>query len=53
MERSLTSLRTNRTSKEILQVKNRRERSLKLGEILDRESSDAMYELYSTHNNNN
>lgn len=37
-------------SKEILEVKNRRERSLKLGEILKRESlsEDDMYSLYNT-----
>ena len=37
-------------AKEILQVKNRRERSLKLGEILEREklTADDMYVLYNT-----
>lgn len=50
MKKSLTSQEQIALAKEILQVKNRRERSLKLGEILDREklSSDDMYELYNT-----
>lgn len=50
MKKELTTQELISLSKEILQVKNRRERSLKLGEILDREklSSDDMYELYNT-----
>ena len=50
MKKSLTTQEQITLAKEILQVKNRRERSLKLGEILDREklSSDSMYELYNT-----
>lgn len=50
MNKGLTTQEQITLAKEILQVKNRRERSLKLGEILDREklSSDDMYELYNT-----
>ena len=50
MNKGLTTQEQIALAKEILQVKNRRERSLKLGEILDREklSSDDMYELYNT-----
>ena len=50
MNTGLTTHAQIALAKEILQVKNRRERSLKLGEILDREklSSDDMYELYNT-----
>lgn len=46
MNKGLTTQEQIALAKEILQVKNRRERSLKLGEILDREklSSDDMYE---------
>ena len=47
MNKGLTTQEQIALAKEILQVKNRRERSLKL---LDREklSSDDMYELYNT-----
>ena len=50
MNKGLTTPDQIALAKEILQVKNRRERSLKLGEILDREklSADDMYELYNT-----
>jgi hypothetical protein len=50
MNKGLTTQEQIALAKEILQVKNRRERSLKLGEILDREklSADDMYELYNT-----
>lgn len=50
MNKGLTTQEQIALAKEILQVNNRRERSLKLGEILDREklSSDDMYELYNT-----
>lgn len=50
MKKELTTQELISLSKEILQVKNRRERSLKLGEILDREklSSEDMYKLYNT-----
>ena len=50
MNKGLTTQEQIALAKEILQVKNHRERSLKLGEILDREklSSDDMYELYNT-----
>ena len=50
MNTGLTTQEQIALAKEILQVKNRRERSLKLGEILDREklSSDDMYALYNT-----
>ena len=50
MNKGLTTQDQIALAKEILQVKNRRERSLKLGEILDREklSADDMYELYNT-----
>lgn len=52
MTKGLTTQEQIALAKEILQVKNRRERerSLKLGEILDREklSSDDMYALYNT-----
>lgn len=50
MNKGLTTQEQIALAKEILQVKNRRERSLKLGEILDREklSSDDMYALYNT-----
>ena len=50
MNKGLTTQDKIALAKEILQVNNRRERSLKLGEILDREklSSDDMYELYNT-----
>ena len=50
MTKGLTTQEQIALAKEILQVKNRRERSLKLGEILNREklSSDDMYELYNT-----
>ena len=50
MNKELTTQGTSCTSKEILQVKNRRERSLKLGEILDREklSADDMYSFNNT-----
>ena len=50
MNKGLTTQEQITLAKEILQVKNRRERSIKLGEILDREklSSDDMYELYNT-----
>lgn len=50
MTKEFTTQEQIALAKEILQVKNRRERSLKLGEILDREklSSDDMYELYNT-----
>lgn len=50
MTKGLTTQEQIALAKEILQVNNRRERSLKLGEIIDREklSSDNMYELYNT-----
>lgn len=50
MNKGLTTQEQIALAKEVLQVNNRRERSLKLGEILDREkpSSDDMYELYNT-----
>ena len=50
MNKELTTQEQVALAKEILQVKNRRERSLKLGEILDREklSADDMYSLYNT-----
>ena len=50
MNKGFTTQEQIALAKEILQVKNRRERSLKLGEILDREklSSDDMYEMYNT-----
>ena len=50
MNKGLTTQEQIALAKEILQVNKRRERSLKLGEILDREklSSDDMYELYNT-----
>ena len=50
MKKELTTQELISLSKEVLQVKNRKERSLKLGEILDREklSSNDMYELYNT-----
>lgn len=50
MNKGLTTQEQIALAKEILQVKNRRERSLKLGEILDREklSVDDMYALYNT-----
>ena len=50
MNEELTTREQIGLAKEILQVKNRRERSLKLGEILDREklSADDMYSLYNT-----
>ena len=45
MNKELTTQEQVALAKEILQVKNRRERSKKLGEILDREklSADDMY----------
>lgn len=50
MKKELTTQELIKFSKEILYVKNRRERSLKLGEILKREnlSEDDMYSLYNT-----
>ena len=50
MTKGLTTQEQIALAKEILQVKNRRERSLKLGEILDCEklSSDDMHALYNT-----
>lgn len=50
MKKELTTQELIKLSKEILEVKNRRERSLKLGEILKREnlSEDDMYLLYNT-----
>lgn len=50
MNKKLTTQEQIGLAKEILQVKNRRERSKKLGEILDREklSADDMYSLYNT-----
>lgn len=50
MNKGITTQEQITLAKEILQVKNRRERSLKLGEILDREklSVDDMYALYNT-----
>ena len=50
MNKELTTQEQVALAKEILQVKNRRERSKKLGEILDREklSADDMYSLYNT-----
>ena len=50
MNKGLTTQEQIALAKEILQVNNRRERSLKLGEILDREKlpSDDMYKLYNT-----
>ena len=50
MKKELTTQELIKFSKEILDVKNRRERSLKLGEILKREnlSEDDMYSLYNT-----
>ena len=50
MTKEFTTQEQIALAKEILQVKNRRERSLKLGEILDRKklSSDDMYALYNT-----
>ena len=50
MKKELTTQELIKLSKEILEVKNRRERSLKLGEILKREnlSEDDMYSLYNT-----
>ena len=50
MNKELTTQEQVALAKEILQVKNRRERSKKLGEILDREklSADDMYSLYIT-----
>lgn len=50
MNKGITTQEQITLAKEILQVKNRKERSLKLGEILDREklSVDDMYALYNT-----
>lgn len=50
MKKEITTQELIKLSKEILEVKNRRERSLKLGEILKREnlSEDDMYSLYNT-----
>lgn len=50
MTKELTTQELITLAKEILQVNNRRERSLKLGEILNREklSSEEMYALYNT-----
>lgn len=50
MNKKLTTQEQISLAKEILQVKNRRERSLKLGEILEREklTADDMYVLYNT-----
>lgn len=50
MNKELTTQEQIALAKEILQVKNRRERSLKLGEILEREklSVNDMYVLYNT-----
>lgn len=50
MNKKLTAQEQIALAKEILQVKNRRERSLKLGEILEREklTADDMYVLYNT-----
>lgn len=50
MNKKLTTQEQIALAKEILQVKNRRERSLKLGEILEREklTADDMYVLYNT-----
>lgn len=50
MKKELTTQELIKLSKEILEIKNRRERSLKLGEILKREnlSEDDMYSLYNT-----
>jgi len=50
MSKELTTQELIALAKEILQVNNRRERSLKLAEILDREelSSEDMYALYNT-----
>lgn len=42
MNKGLTTQEQIALAKEILQVKNRRERSLKLGEILDRENYHQM-----------
>lgn len=50
MSKELTTQELIALAKEILQVNNRRERSFKLAEILDREelSSEDMYALYNT-----
>lgn len=50
MKKELTTQELIKLSKEILEVKNRRERSIKLGEILKRENltEDDMYSLYNT-----
>lgn len=50
MKKELTTQEQITLAKEILEIKNRRDRSIKLGEILTREklSSDDAYTLYNT-----